>query len=430
MAVIGAMFSGISGLNANSVAMEIIGNNLANMNTPGFKYSRADFQDVMAKIMSQGLTIGRGSVIGGSTMVFSQGGFETTDNATDLALSGEGFFMVRDTLNNGSFYTRAGAFKVDSTGYLVNSSGYRVQGFALDANGEIEGLPTDILIPTAPMNPVATTEITMLANLDADAEYVGPFDLTDPDGTSNFATAITVYDSLGSAHQVTTYFTKAATAGPGGGGLWNYNVVVGADDATGGAAYIASTGTLEFSTSGALQAHTPGASANFNFVGNVTQGQVIEMNFGTPIADGGTGLDGTTQFSDTSAIISQRQDGYAPSYMESLAVNEDGIVYGQFANGKSQNFARIAVVNFANPNGLNQLGSSMFSETTLSGEPVVSVANVSGNGSIFSNNLELANTDIAGQFVSLITTQRAYQAASRAITTANEMMSESINMTR
>lgn len=430
MSVIGAMFSGISGLNSNAQAMEIIGNNLANINTPAFKYSRADFADVLSKLMSQGFSVGRGSSVIDTTMVFAQGGFQTTDNVTDLALSGKGFFMVYDAINQGSYYTRAGNFSINREGYMVSSQGFRLQGYQVDDTGEPAGLPGDILIPQVPLDPQASSEVKIHTNLDSTASYVGPFDVTDPVNTSNFATAITVYDSLGNPHQITTYFTIQNAPGPGGGNIWDYNVVVDGDDATGGVAYVAAGGTLEFNTDGELQAQAITTPSNFDFIGATTQDQAIDFVFGTPIADGGTGVDGSTQFGDQSAVLFQGQDGFSPAYLESLDIDPDGIVFGRFSNGETRNFARVSIVNFSNIAGLNQLGANLFSTSTESGDPVVSVANVSGNGSVFSNTLELSNVDVASQFVTMITTQRGFQANSRSITTSDEMMAELINMTR
>jgi flagellar hook protein FlgE len=423
------MFSSISGLNANSLTMEIIGNNLANVNTTGFKYSRPDFQDILSRSLSRGLSVGRGTMVGGTTMVFSQGGFQSTDTVTDLALSGRGFFMVQDSATTNTYYTRAGSFHIDQSGFLVDPSGFRVQGFDVDDTGQPQGVTGDIVLPTAPLQPLATSEITINANLDSRVPYVGPFDPANPENTSNFTTAITVYDSLGNEHQVTAYFTREDAPGPGGGNVWDYNVVVSAEDSATGAAYVAQSGTLEFTTDGALQTHTPSASpANFNFVGAVTQGQAISLNFGTTISDGGTGLDGTTQFAQTSGLVSQSQDGYGPSDLLSLDIDNDGVISGHFGNGQTRSFARVAVVNFANIDGLAQAGGNLFTATGVSGAAIVSVANVAGNGSINSNSLEMSNVDIASQFVDLITTQRAFQANAKAITAASDMLTVTVNM--
>jgi flagellar hook protein FlgE len=363
-------------------------------------------------------------------MVLSQGGFQATENVTDLALSGKGFFMVYDELTRSTMYTRAGDFHLDQNGYIVNTTGMKLHGFSLNSNGEAAGVPHDIRLTQSPLEPKISTAVSLYANLDSQAPIVGPFDVTDPVNTSNFTASITVYDSLGNGHQVTVYFTKDANPGPGGGNLWNYNVVVDAADSATGVAYVAAAGTLEFNTSGALLEHIPGGGAGFNFSGNPAQGQVIDFEFGTAIADGGTGVDGTTQFGEGSALVFASQDGFGTSYIDSLNIDQDGKVTALYANGETRDIAQIAIVNFSNSLALDHRGGNMFGSTNQSGEPIISVANVSGNGSIFSNTLELSNVDIAQQFVQLITTQRGFQANSRSITAADQMITETINMTR
>jgi flagellar hook protein FlgE len=422
------MYSGISGLNSNSVMMEIIGNNLANINTPAFKYSRADFGDVLAKVMAGGMEVGRGSRVDTTSAVMSQGGFQSTENVTDIALSGKGFFMVRDQMSNSNLYTRAGAFRFDKEGYLINSSDMRLQGFSLNDNGAASGVPHDIRLTQSPLEPKATEEVSLYANLDSQAVSPGTFDLADPVNTSNFTASITVYDSLGNPHQLTAYFTKEALPGGAGGNIWDYNVVVDAADSATGVDYIGASGTLEFDTNGALLDTFAGPSS-FNFSGNPAPAQPIDFDFGTSIMAGGTGVDGTTQFGEGSALVYANQNGFGTSYIDSLNIDSDGIVIALYANGESRQIAQIAIVNFSNPLELANRGGNMFASTSGSGEPITSVANVSGNGSIFSNTLELSNVDISQQFVEMITTQRGFQANSRSITSADQMLQETIRMT-
>lgn len=429
MSIVGAMYSGISGLNSNSTMMEIIGNNLANINTPAFKYSRADFADVLSAT-GGGVTVGRGSRVGATSMVMAQGGFQATENITDMALAGQGFFMVYDENNQSQLFTRAGSFTLDKRGYLVNPSGMTLQGFGLNSSGQASGVPRDIQIPQSPLQPQTTAEVALYANLDSGSEVVGPFDVSNPVETSNFTASITVYDSLGSPHQLTAYFSIRSDTGPGGGNLWDYNVVVDAEDAAGGVDYVATNGTLEFTTDGALLDHQIVTAPDFDFSGNPSQNQDIQFDFGSTIADGGTGVDGTTQFGEGSALVYASQDGFGTSYIDSITIDEDGIIVALYANGETSNVAQIAVVNFANPLGLDHRGDNLFGSTNESGESITSVANVSGNGSIFSKTLELSNVDIAAQFAQMITTQRGFQANSRTITKTDEMIAELINLSR
>ncbi len=429
MSIVGAMYSGISGLNTNATMMEIIGNNLANINTPSFKHSRADFSDILAST-SGGRTVGRGARVGSTSMVLTQGGFQATENVTDIAIAGPGFFMVYDQVSQNHLYTRAGNFSINQEGFLVNPTGQLLQGFSLSEDDMAVGVPHEIRIPQSPLQPKITENVDLYANLDSSSPVDGPFDVTDPVATSNFTASITVHDSLGNPHQLTIYFDIDAAAGPGGGNMWNYNVVVDATDATGGVAYVAHEGTLEFSTSGALLDYIPGALNDFDFAGNPEQNQVISVDFGTPISAGGTGVDGTTQFGEGSALVFASQDGFGTSYIDSLNIDEDGKVVALFANGESMDVAQVAIVNFSNPLGLDNRGGNMFGSTTESGEPITSIANVSGNGSIFSKTLELSNVDIAAQFGAMITTQRGFQANSRSIRTVDEIIQETLNLVR
>ncbi|MCB1152963.1 flagellar hook protein FlgE [bacterium] len=437
MSVLSAMYSGISGLNANSTAMEVIGNNIANVNTPGYKGARADFSDVLSKTMAGGFSVGRGSQVADVNQIFSQGAFQATDNVTDLALEGAGFFMVNAPGEEGSYYTRAGAFLLDSDGYLVNQAGFRVQGFGLGDDGVHTGTPGDIKIDNAPLPPLATGDgtdgsgINIHLNLDAGADLNpggASFDINNPDETSNFVNTITVYDSLGNDHQISIYYRKTNEDSVNGN-TWEWYAVVDADDAASGTDTIAAQGSLSFSTEGALLSETL-TSSSFDFAGGATQAQVIGFDFGESVAEGGTGFTGSTQFGESSSVAFQGQDGYPPSYLTGLEIGPDGVIVGRYGNGELVSFAQVAVARFNAMNELAQVGGNLYAETQRSGEPIVGVAEEAGNGRIFSNTLELSNVDIAQQFVEMITTQRAFQANSRSITTSDEMLTEILNTKR
>lgn len=432
MTILGSMYSSISGLNSNGTAMEIVGNNISNVNTPAFKFGRPEFSDLLSKALTQGYNVGRGTQIEAVGTIFTQGGFQSSQNVTDLALEGKGFFMVRDVENLGMYYSRAGNFQVDQFGYLVSTQGFRVQGFDVTEDGEATGTEQDIRIESSLLQPASTEEAIFHLNLSSNETIPPAFDVDDPVNTSNFSSSMTVYDSLGNGHQVTSYFRLNSVAPTGN--EWEYHVLVDESDwanpVPGTPYYEAATGTLTFDSEGRLLTETATASA-FDFSGGAAQGQSIVFDFGTSITtDGGTGLDGTTQFGETSATLFQSQDGFGPSYLESLDFDSDGRVIGKYANGESRFFGRVAVVNFSNTNGLSQLGGNLYGETTQSGNPIIGVGNEAGNGRVFSNTIELSNVDLAEQFVLMITTQRGFQANSRAITTADEMLSETVNMIR
>jgi len=438
MSVLGAMFSGISGLNANSVAMEVIGNNLSNINTPAYKSSRADFSDILSKTIAGGYSVGRGTQVEDVTQLFSQGGFESTDTVTDLALEGSGFFVAKDTSNNNNtYYTRAGNFHLDADGYLVNSQGFRVQGFNVDTAGQTIGTYQDIKIGNTPIAPKATgdgttagTGVTIHANLSSDST-INPggasFDVNNPVNTSNFVTSITVYDSLGNGHQISVYFRKTVEAPTGNS--WEWYAVNGASDDASGVATIGAQGTLTFNTDGALASEST-TTSSFNFAGGATQGQSVGFDFGQSIAAGGAGFAGSTQFGEQSALVFQSQDGYAPSYLQGIDINDQGMIVGRYANGETVQFARVAIARFNMQEALATVGGNMFMATMKSGSPIVGVATEGGNGRVFSNTLEMSNVDMAQQFVNMITTQRGFQANSRSITTSDEMVQELLQMKR
>ena len=423
MSIWGALYTAVTGLSSDGQNMEVIGNNIANMNTPGFKLGRAEFADILAKQLGAGIEVGRGSKLNAISTIFSAGSFTSTQNPTDVALEGQGFFMI----NRGDryLYTRAGNFSFDKDNYLVTPDGYKVQGFQLDNAGTITGAPTDIQISNLPLSPKATTEATIHCNLDASATANpggAAFDITDPVNTSNFSTSMTVYDSLGNPHSVTLYFRKTADLN------WEYHAVVSAADATGGAAYEATAGTLVFDSQGRLDSATVTTPPAFNFVGGASQNQQITFNFGDPIADGGTGLQGTTQFGSDSNVYFQGQDGYSSAQLVDVSIDEFGRIAGKYDNGEIKYFYRLAVVNFNNLLGLSHEGNNMFAETPDSGNPIIGAAKEGGNGQILSGTLEMSNVELSEELVRMILTQRGFQANARAITTSDDMTVELINM--
>ncbi len=283
MSMIGSMYSGISGLIANGLAMEIIGNNLANINTPAFKASRPDFADILSRSMATGGNVGRGSQVQSVSQVFTQGGLQSTDNVTDMAIEGYGFFVLRNANQQGQYYTRAGNFSLDPAGYMVNPAGYFLQGYLMDSAGKTIGNPTDIRIGNAPLPPMATgsnTGVLINTNLDSNSTLNpggAAFDVTDAAGTSSFQTSITIYDSLGNDHQVNVYFRKTAETATGNS--WEYNVVVNGEDHASGADTVCATGTIEFNADGGLASETSTLSS-FDLSGGASARQSMAFDFG------------------------------------------------------------------------------------------------------------------------------------------------------
>lgn len=421
MSLYGSMYSGVSGLHVNGMAISVIGDNIANVNTIGFKKGRASFQDMMAYAVAgigNGGQIGRGAKVGSVESLFLQGSFVNTGNGLDLAINGKGMFVMNGTVGGqtGNFFTRDGQFQVDKDGFLVNGRGLRVQGYTADALENIDPQLGDLQFNAlaSPVN--ATGEATFSLNLDASEEIIaGGFDPADPSATSNFTTTITVHDSLGGSHDMEVYFTKTAD------NTWNWNAMA---DGTG---VVSASGQLTFDTDGRLQTSVTNQS-NFNFDG-ATPNQAIEFDFGDAIADGGTGLLGTTQFSAASSMNSQGQDGYPPGDLQTLTVDDQGMITGTFTNGQRRVLGQAALATFNNYN-LKRMGGNLWGETTQSGEPSYGTAGTGSRGDISSATLEQSNVDLAAEFVSMITSQRGFQANSRTITTADQMLQEVIAIKR
>ncbi len=423
MGIASSLYSGVSGLNVNSQAMSVIGNNIANSNTIGFKTSRALFADLLSsKVSGSGGTseIGRGAGLSTVDNIFSQGTFQNTELNSDLAIEGPGFFMVADPVTSELRFTRAGAFRFDADGYLVNPEGFKVQGYMLDLNGNTVGDLTDIKANTRSFSPAnATANITLNTNLNSNAPYVGPFDVTDPANTSNYAASIQVYDSLGQTHLLTTYFTKLDPATNPREWGWYTTVDSSEIGGTPGTLTIVGQGTLQFDTTGQLTAPVVGVTnpGALTWTNGSDQTQQIAIDLQT------------TQFASDSVVVAQEQDGYGTGTLVKLTIDNDGYIIGNFSNGQPRKLAQIALAKFSNPGGLAKEGANLFSVSAKSGPPIIGTVG-SGVGKIFTNSLEQSNVDLAQEFVKMITTQRGFQANSKIITTTDEMLNELINLKR
>ena len=456
MGVETALYSGVSGLSATSNAMNVIGNNLANSQTTGFKANRSLFSDILAsQVASASGTsqVGRGVSLATVDTVFEQGSFKGTGVSTDMAIDGDGFFMVSHPNQEGTKYTRDGSFRFDDEGNLVNAMGYRVQGYSIDENGNVGGELNDIHTDlSGSIEPSATTEASFSTNLNQDAEILngGAFDIENPNASSNFSASVNVYDSLGAAHPATVYFTKSAA------NEWSYNVTVPLDEvndtATGnedilvvadGDLIFDSNGNLEQVTSGGIGSNPEGPDV-YDGSGQIVSGSTtvtsedIEWSNESTIApidftlgeiDRAANDASLTQYSSQSSLVSKSQNGYASGTLSDVSVNELGIITGSYSNGQSRELAQVGLAKFANPNGLLRDGSNLFADTQASGLAAVGPPG-SGAGTIRANSLEQSNVDIAEQFTDMIVTQRIYQANSRSITTADEMLQEVVNLKR
>jgi flagellar hook protein FlgE len=431
MGISSALYSGVSGLNTNSQAMSVIGNNLANTNTVGFKGARTVFSDLLSSSIygSGGLSqVGRGVNVSKVDNVFNQGTFQSTDSGLDCAIQGSSFFLLKKEGDETTYYSRAGAFRFDETGYLVNPEGMRVQGKPYDANGNIvAGDPTDILVDSASLQPAnVTSTLTLNTNLDASAPEIPVatlFDYTDTT-TFNYSSSTQVFDTLGNPHLVTLYFRKQDEAGGGTANTWDWYwtaqdssvppVTLGS--ALPGAAPV---GSIAFDTDGTLL--TPPAT------GTIAAGALDWANGSLP-----TGIDltfDTTQFNSDSATISQTQNGYGAGTLTGVAIDDGGAVTASYSNGVQKKIANLVLGKFNSPTGLEMVGSNIFKATDNSGTARVGLPG-SELGKVFTNSLEQSNVDMGQQFVEMITVQRGFQANSKIITTVDELLGEVINMKR
>lgn len=430
MSILSALNTGAAGLEANGLELSVVGDNIANANTVGFKANRAVFQDTLSRtvIGAQPAQVGLGTRLQTVQRITAQGTLATTSRPTDLALQGAGHFVVRGDYNgmDGQYYTRAGQFTVDNNGFMTNLSGLRLQGYSADATGTLGTTLGDLQVGTATSPPLATANLTVRANLQASPDAVGAFDVTNPSATSNFNTSLVVYDSLGEAHQLDVYFRHD----PATPGNWEWFAVTDGGGQTGGTAGTnvqVANGTMSFGTSGEMTAFAVTAQS---FAPINAAAQTLTFNFGTPTGAGGTGRDGITQFAGPSVATFLSQDGYSSGDLSSLTVDSQGQLVGAFSNGRSRVIGQVAVANFTAEEGLNRVGGNLFVETQSSGAPVVGAPGSGGLGSVTSGVLEQSNVDMGQEFIRLIAAQRGFQANAKTVTTADALLAELMTIKR
>lgn len=431
MSILSSMYSSAAGLSAHGEAMNVVSDNIANVNTVGFKTSRANFEDVLSSSLVQtvpGRQQGMGSRVANVETVFTQGSFLGTGVSTDVAINGDGFFQVAGSYQgfSGTYYTRDGDFKLDNSGKLVNASGLAVQGYAASPDGTVSGSIGDLVIPPSQtFEPQATTRIGLSANLNANSVTPAAFDPTSPTTTSNFSTTVKVFDSLGNAHNVDVYFRQSST------GNWEWNAMAdggGIAGGTAGVGQVIASGTMSFDTTGALAAQTT-TSSTVDWNG-ATPGQAVTFNFGDDIASGGTGRTGITSYGAASNVTAIDSDGFGAGTLAGISVTSDGRVMGSFTNGEQRVVGQLALARFRSNQGLARAGNGLFSETVDSGQPLVGAAGSGGIGSVVAGSLEQSNVDLGQEFVNMIAFQRGYQANSKGVSTADEMLQDVIQMKR
>lgn len=419
MSITSSFYSGLSGLDNHATAMQVIGDNLSNVQTTGFKSNAAHFEDILGVSLTGvtgGNQTGAGTDVSSVDANFIQGSLATTGVGTDVAINGKGLFATKDANSDELFYTRAGHFIFDNQGYYVNTQGYRVQGYLYDATGTnlIENLSDIQINQNSMIPPKITSLINMVVNLDT-AEKTKTWNINNPSGTSNFSTALTVYDPLGQSHQVQVYFTKTASQ------TWDWHAVIDGGDTQGGTpgTYVNyGSGTLNFNASGKLTTTMP-----VNFY----TGAITFANGATPSATQ-VDLTNTTQYGSASVIQKLNQDGYTAGSISGVTIDEEGNLIATYTNGARKQVARLALTDFPNLNGLRRKGGTLYQATTTSGDPLYNKPGIGGMGTISSSMLEESNVDMAAEFIKMIVIQRGYQANTKVITTTDDMLNQLINM--
>jgi flagellar hook protein FlgE len=395
----------LTGINAANEDLSVTSNNLANVATVGFKGSRTEFSDLFSAGQSA-TSVGNGVAVSEVAQQFTQGNIETTGNNLDLAISGNGFFVVS---NNGALnYTRDGEFQLNSQGQVVNSQGDALQAYPPLTNGGFNtGGLSDISLNTSESQPQATTTAQITANLPADATAPPDATFSPTDANSyNNTTSLTVYDSLGAAHTASLYFIKGAAANDWNAQLYVDGTAVGTPQA------------LDYNAAGTLITPANG-EVDFGSYTPATGAQPMNMTFN---------FTQTTQYGGNFGVTAVQQNGFTTGQLTGISIDDTGVVQAQFTNGRSVDLGQVALATFANEQGLQQLGNATWAATNTSGAAVNGVAGGSGFGSIQSGSLEESNVDTTSALVDMITAQRDFQANAQMIQTQNAVTEAIINI--
>ena len=426
---IGSFSAGLSGLTANAEALKVVGNNLANLNTVGYKASTVAFEELVSQGGGSASARGLGVAVSSIAPIFSQGSIESSREATNVAIQGNGMFVVRGP--QGNVYTRAGNFIFNNNGELVTPDGYKVQGYTdVDpVTGEIlaSGEPKDIVVPPGVLRaPTPTSVMTMASNLDAGAKVGDTLDAS-----------MQIYDSLGAAHVMSITYTNT------GPGQWSYSMTLPGTDVAPPSATpaVVATGTLAFNGSGVLQSITPANPSTGG--GSATPGPIAGVQFTSPaFANGatastigwqivdGNGTAALTGFASPSATSSKTQNGSPAGRLDLISIESDGTITAKVGAGEAVAVARIALATFNNVKGLVDIGGNKFQSSLESGLPNVGDPGTGGRGTVIGSALEQSNVDIAYEFTQMILAQRGYQANSKSITVSDELLVDTLSMKR
>lgn len=432
--IVNGLFAGRSGLSSHGIAIAVIGDNISNASTVGYKSSRAEFADLMAGGQTSGKVVGAGSQISAISTIFEQGTSEFTGRPLDLAVDGNGYFVLSDE-SGGRYYTRAGNFKLDAEGNIVNQSGLNVLGFPSTGTGALESLN----INQVSQDSVRTNNIAIAGNVDAAEDVVGAIPATDPadgTGTSNatdytalagsaaYSTVVDVFDTLGAKHTITYFFFKTDVNEYTVRGYVNSEEVDDPVVDIGLPRQIGGGGVTEI----VMTFNGDGTRSNAPAPGTFDMVASIPFNNGSTAASINIDFSEFTQYSGSSNINSIIQDGKGVGTVTSLSVEKNGDIFAILSNGQTSIIGTVGLVNFANPEGLVRIGNQLMQQSPASGEPIVGTPDAGTLGAISAGTIELSTVDIANEFVKLITIQRGFQANSRIITTINQLLSEIIQL--
>jgi flagellar hook protein FlgE len=418
----------LSGLNSNATALGVIGNNLANINTVAFKASVVSFQDLVSQTVSGAssnpMQVGLGVTTGSISPVFSQGSIQATTEATNVAIQGNGFFIVRNS--DGLAYTRAGNFAFDDGGALVTTDGCKVQGYTqIDPlTGQVitTSQVSDVVVPPGVLRaPTPTTEFRTLTNLNSSAAVA-----------STFSSSVQMYDPQGTAHVLTITYTKT------GSNVWSYQMTLPGAEVAGGTAGTpyaipagsGGAGTITFDTAGKLSLVNGAAPADVTVTSPAWANGAAANPMVWDMVDGTSGLLSLTGYAASSATSSITQNGSAPGAVNGVNILADGSITATFGAGQTVTIGRIAVASFNNPKGLVKLGANRYGETQAAGQANVGTPGTGGRGTLIGSAVEQSNVDMATEFTNMIMAQRGYQANSKSITVADELMQETLALKR
>ena len=440
--IINGLFAGRSGISSHGAAIAVIGDNISNSSTPGYKTSRAEFEDLMAGGQTAGKVIGSGSQTSAVSTIFEQGTLEFTGRPLDLAIDGNGYFVVAQGTQR--FYSRAGNFKIDSSGYIVNQNGLFVQGFQANGSGALSALNVNNVSQAS----VATNALTVSGNVDASATILtnGVADIpavsvagsagaqsattyANLNAVAEFSTTVDVFDSLGAGHTVTFfYFHTASNTYTVRGYVNSEDVDSAASPPSGLPRLVAVSNAVGANGSITMNFNGSGGRTNAPTAAVPDLAASIAWNNGSTASAITMNMDPFTQFASASNVRSISQDGQGVGAVSKLSIEKNGDVFAILTNGQTAIIGTVAMANFANPEGLTRVGQQLLQQSPQSGEPVIGRPQSGTLGRVQSGSTELSTVDIANEFVKLITVQRGFQANSRIITTINQLLNEIIQL--